>query len=167
MDPVEQYVKDKFLEYTRRVIIPKIKKYLIVKNISATGEYVKAMEAKALNTAGTIVRIGLYSKRYSKYVEGPRSKFDKGKYINKSGMKRIQQWVEAKHIVMSRYNDGVSIGSNMTSRETAYTIAGSMTKHGRKARYFIDMITEQEMERFKEDIFNNENLDAELSEIKT
>lgn len=165
MDPIEEYVKAKFLEYTRKVIIPKIKKYLITKNISATKEYEKAMEAKALKTAGTIVRVGIYSKSYSKYVEGPSSKFEAGRVIGKNGIKNLEKWVKAKGVIFSRWRDGYDTGKPLSSLETARVIAASMTRKGRKARFFIDLITEQEVANFEENLFKDENLEKEFTGI--
>jgi hypothetical protein len=162
------------LAYVRYKTIPALRKKMRARGYIGTGDYAESLEAQLLSSAKHIVRIGIYaSPAYAEYVEGSKHAIEKGTKFGDKAVSGLVEWLQSRSITfhrkVSRLNKStkrkrkVLSGAVLTDTQAAWAIISKYRKRGRKARFFIDVVVNQHIEKIKDEVMKK--MSAMMEEI--
>ena len=137
---VEYNYFKKVLEQLGKEFIDELKKELISKGKSATGDLINSLSYK-VNLIGEDYYIEIMANDYLKYV-------DKGRRPGKQPpVNKIIPWVEARGIKFTGKG-----GKILASKSTAYVISKSIGEKGVKGIFVIDKVRQLVFDRYEQKI---------------
>lgn len=138
--------------YAKNVMVPAIKKQMMLNNYVATGMFSELLYARAIKSADYIVDVMFISaKKGSKFVQGKHHQVSTGLSPAQYGgmVEPIKEWAEVRNIIFyKRYkvSAGWKIGKRLTSKEVAFAIVNKYKKSGRRVpneRFITDIVINQ------------------------
>lgn len=150
--------------YAKNVMVPAIKKQMMLNNYVATGMFSELLYARAIKSADYIVDVMFISaKKGSRFVQGKHHQISTGLSPAQYGgmVEPIKKWAEVRNIIFyKKYSTKTEIingkrkvvgirrkiGKRLTSKEVAFAIVNKYKKSGRRVpneRFITDIVINQ------------------------